>query len=383
MADSSLAVRPRPVPMGMTGHLFARRLGWSAQQLLDSFRPATHEDLPALLAFRQRRDWDDANHLRWRYGLHGEIRPCPGQLWVLRTDEKVLAVIGRESQPIHHAGRRHDGQVLMDIQLLPELEGAGGGVWMMQAMFARADATLAVGANPHSIGLVKRLFTPLPQRTYCVLPLDSAAMLRRKGVPGLLAGAGAAVLDAGWSLTHRHAQRRTGAGLDLAETGDIASEWLEELRMALPPETACVLPTAMHLRWRLFDNPRARYRLLVARRNGACVGYAAFRDMADDNAAGHSGMHVLDWKVAAQSAPATLAALFQAIIALARAGRCSKVFATVLDAQAMPVLKKLGFLSKTSSMLATGLKSSLPLPGIGAGGQWQISDLSFDGDGGY
>ncbi|MFT3762461.1 MAG: hypothetical protein QM761_07580 [Pseudoxanthomonas sp.] len=364
-----------------TTFLFARALGWSPQQLRERFRPATVEDLPALLAFRKRRDWDDAAYLRWRYGLQEEGGARYGQLWLLRSESQVLAAIGRETQPIQHAGRIHDGQLLMDVQVLPELEGRGGGMWLFQAMFERAQTTLAVGANRQSIGLAQRLFTPLPTRSYCVLPLDSAAMLRQKGY-GPWARMGAPVLDAAWALAHRHAQRRKLAGIEVVETGDVSAAWLDALRSALPADTACVLPSAEHLHWRLFDNPRARYRLLVAHRDGRCIGYLALRNLAGDRGR-ITGLHLLDWKVAEDAAADTLTALLQAAIALARAERCDKVFTTVLDASAMPVLRRLGFLIRNSPMQVCGVRGEPSLLGLGGEGQWQITDLSYDSDGGY
>ena len=374
--------RPALPPLATTTRMFARSLGWSPEQLTVAFRPATLDDLPALLAFRQRKDWDDDAYLRWRYGLETAGEALPGQLWLLRNEAQVLAVIGREAQRIHYDGHAFDGQLLMDIQLLPGLEGGGGGVWLNQTMMARADVTLAVGANAHSIGLVKRMFSPLPQRSYRVLPLDSAEMLRQHGLGKLVARVGAPVLDAGWSLVHRTAQRRRRAGVDVTEVEHVSAQDIEALRAGLPPRVACVLPSPDHLQWRLFDNPRARYRLLVAHHHGVCVGYMAVRNVAMDGT-GKAGLHILDWKVAATAADATLVALLQASVALARTDRCSRVFTTVLDEHAAPALKRLGFLTRTSPSLVAGVHSTSPLPGNGAQGRWQITDLSFDSDGIY
>lgn len=380
MAEGAFPRPPAPA-LETTARMFARGLGWSPQQLREAFAPATLEDLPALLAFRRRQGWDDAAYLRWRYGLDAEPGTTPGQMWRLRSGDEVMAVIGRESQPVQYGGRTYDGQLLMDIQLRPDLESSGGGVWLNQALFAQAEVTLAVGANTRSLGLVRRLFAPLPQRNYYLLPLDSAAMLRQKGIRSLWARAGAPVFDAGWSLAHRHARSRKHAGIEVVETDHVAADWLEVLRAALPVSTACVLPTAAHLQWRLFGNPRARYRLLVAHRGGACAGYLALRILPDGG--GVSGLHLLDWKLADAGADATLAALLQSAIALARAERCSKVFTTALDARARPVLKRLGFLARNSPLLVAGVRADVPVPGAGGEGSWQITDLSYDSDGGY
>lgn len=376
------AARPMLPPLATTTRMFARSLGWSPDRLTAAFRPATLDDLPALLAFRQRRGWDDAAYLRWRYGLEAAGKDGPGALWLLRDDTGVLAVIGREAQRIHHAGRTLDGQLLMDIQLLPELEGGGGGVWLNQMMMAQADVTLAVGANAHSIGLVKRMFSPLPQRSYRVLPLDSAEMLRQHGLGEFAVRVGAPVLDAGWSLVHRSAQRRPRSGIEVVDVAQVPAHDIEALRAALPPQVACVMPSPEHLQWRLFDNPRARYDLMLARQGGVCVGYMAVRNVAADGT-GKTGLHLLDWKAASACADDALLALLQAAVARARKDRCSRVFTTVLDEQAAPVLKRVGFLARESPSLVAGVHSAVPLPGNGGHGRWQITDLSFDSDGIY
>lgn len=385
MAEGT-ALRPPAPALETTTRLFARGLGWSPQQLRDAFGPATAEDLPALLAFRRRQGWDDAAYLRWRYGLEAEPGTAPGQMWRLRAGDEVLAVIGRESQPVQYGGRTYSGQLLMDIQLRPDLESTGGGVWLNQMLFPQAEVTLAVGANSRSLSLVQRLFAPLPHRNYWLLPLDSAAILRQKGIDNLLARVGAPVLDAGWSLAHRHARGQKHAGIEVVETDRVAADWLEALRGALPAQTACVLPAAEHLQWRLFGNPRARYRLLVAHRGGTCAGYLALRVLSGNgngNGGGVSGLHLLDWKLAEAGAEAALAALLQSAIALARAERCSKVFTTALDARALPILKRLGFLVRSSPLLVAGVRADVPVPGAGGAGSWQITDLSYDSDGGY
>ncbi|QDH70013.1 hypothetical protein [Marilutibacter alkalisoli] len=93
---------PRAPAFEVTTRLFARALGCSSEELLQAFRPARVEDMPAVLAFRQRRGWDDAAYVRWRYGLDAQSHPH-GRLWILRMDAgPVLAGIGTEVQPIRY-----------------------------------------------------------------------------------------------------------------------------------------------------------------------------------------------------------------------------------------------------------------------------------------
>lgn len=372
--------RSAPVPaFETTTRLFARALGWSPQRLLETFRPATADDLPALLDFRRRRGWDDAAYLRWRYGLTTVGHPF-GQLWLLRDESKVLATIGSEVQPIRHAGHLYDGQYLMDVQLEPALEGAGGGAWLNQAMCEQASATLAIGANGNSLGLVRRLFAPLPNRTYHVLPLDAAVLLRQRGTPVALAALAGPFVNAGWRLRERLAKDAGMRALAIEEATGVAPEWLEAVHAALPPSLACVAPSAGHLDWRLFRNPRAAYRLFTAARGGRCVGYLAARHVPAEGGR-LAAMHVIDWKLADEDASATLSALLLHAIAQARLLGCSKVFTTALDTSAALVLARLGFMSRQAEALVAGVQTPLPLPGVGGVGRWQITDLSFDNDG--
>jgi len=377
--DSQAPARTQLPAFATTTRLFARALGWSPQQLLDTFRPATADDLPALLDFRRRDGWDDAAYLRWRYGLDGREHPY-GRLWILRSEVAVLGIIGSERQPVRYDGHLYDGQVLMDVQIDPALADAGAGAWFNQAMFEQGDPTLAVGANDHSVGLVRRLFQPLPNRSYYMLPLEAAALLRQRGTPAAVAALAGPLFNAGWWLRERMRYGRGEGGLQITEVASVDPRWLQDLYDALPARIACVTPSAGHLEWRLFRNPRAGYRLFVATRDGRCTGYLAARHVpaAEGQPA---ALHIIDWKTMADDA--TLPALMRAAIAQARHHGCSKVFTTTLDAPAGATLARLGFLCRQAPMLVAGVHSSLPLPGHGAPGQWRITDLSFDNDGSY
>ncbi|WP_454830775.1 hypothetical protein [Pseudoxanthomonas wuyuanensis] len=365
-----------------TTRLFARSLGWTPQSLLEAFRPAAPEDLPALVAFRARRGWNDEAYLRWRYGLDSAAGNGYGQMWLLRRESSVIAVIGMEKQPVHYRGAVHDGQLLMDVQLEPAAEGAGGGVWLNQAMFRHAAITLAVGANAHSLGLVRRLFSPLPSRSYYVLPLDTGAMLRQRGVPGLLASIAGPLAGSAWRLRTGLLGPRGSGDIEVRPIARFSDALLEPLYAGLAADEASIAPPADQLNWRLLDNPRAPYRLLAALRDQRCVGYLAMRRLVDGN--GVTGMHIIDWKTVAEHADAILARLLRQAVAAARQERCARLFTTVLDRRAGPMLGRMGFLrGRPSEHLLTGVRSDLPLPQTGMPGSWRITDLSFDNDGSY
>jgi hypothetical protein len=365
-----------------TTRLFARSLGWTPQSLLEAFRPAGAGDLAAIVAFRDRRDWDDEAYLRWRYDLGSTASGEHGQLWLLRRDESVIAVIGTEKQPVRYRGAVYDGQLLMDVQLDPAAEGGGGGVWLNQAMFRKADVTLAVGANAHSLGLVRRLFSPLPARSYYVLPLDAGPMMRQRGVPRLLASVAGPLIGGTWRLRSGLLGPRAAGDVEVGEISRFSDALLAPLYAGLASDEASVTPSANQLNWRLLDNPRAGYRVSAAFEQRRCVGYLAARRLVDDK--GVAGMHIIDWKTTESRADAILARLLGHVADQARRAGCARVFTTVLDRRAEPLLARMGFLrGRPSDHLLTGIRTELPLPEIGAPGDWRITDLSFDNDGSY
>lgn len=368
-----------------TTRLFARALGWSADELLQRFRVADADDEAALLAFRARDGWDDRAYLRWRYGASRDVQADPpGQSWIVRHgDGPVLAAIGTEAQPIHHAGRVYRGQLLMDVQLDPALEGAGGGVWLNQAMFRRAEASLAVGGNVNSMGMVRRLFAPLPSRRHYVLPLKTNGLLQRRRVPAAVAGIAAPILDAGLRLRTAVLAPADRQNVRVQEVDRVSESWLRPLHDALAPGIACIAPDAGQLQWRLRDNPRASYRIFVAHRDGHCVGYLAARVVAA-TPQDEGGLHIQDWKVAEADATPALATLLSHAVEHARKHACSRVFTTCLAPHADATLRRCGFLpGRSAPHLLTGIHTDLPLPVHPQSNDWQITDLSFDGDGGY
>jgi hypothetical protein len=366
-----------------TTRLFARALDMSPEQLMRAFRQATADDLPAILSFRNQHGWDDATYLAWRYGLGRGNGAGRGELWLLQHGSVLRGLIGRERQSILCNGQRLDGQLLMDLQLDPALEGAGGGTWLNQAMFGKADVTLAVGANPHSLGLVQRLFAPLPPRRHHVLPLDLAPALESRGMPRTAARLLGPPMVGAWRLRSRWLADRGARSVEVHELAAMSEEILQEIHAGLPRNQHAVAPRARDLNWRLLDNPRARYRLLVALRGGSYVGYAAAR--VTGGPAMGSALHVIDWLCVDEGHAAVAGALLSRCTQMAVGAGCGKVYTTVLDRRREALMSRLGFLR--------GRLSPYHLNGVHAPDaahtallsrqDWRITDLSFDNDGYY
>lgn len=350
--------------------------------LVSSFRRATAADVEAIVAFRAREGWDDTAYVRWRFGLDRNQLDCPGELWVLWQGGTLRGMIGRERQPFVGSGLALDAQVLIDLQIDPALEGAGGGTWLNQAMFAKAAVTVALGANPRSIGLVKRLFVPMPPRRYHVLPLDFARLLLRHGVPAPMSRWLGSGMSAGWRLRSRWPSGRS-QGVEVDEASSIQDSVLREVHGARDAAIVGLAPTARDLAWRLHDNPRARYSLLVLRRQGRAIGYAAARVTRETGE--RAGLHLIHWQCALDDETAAFHGLMRHCIAWALRERCDRIFTTVLDASAEPLLRRMGFLRAAPSpyhlngLYVASESESEAL----VSRQWRLTDLSFDNDGCY
>ncbi len=357
-------------------------MGMGPGELLASFRRANASDVEAIVAFRQREGWDDLAYVRWRFGLEGIQSECPGELWLLWQGRTLRGMIGRERQAVFANGRILDAQVLIDLQLDPALEDAGGGTWLNQAMFPKAKLTLAIGANAKSIGLVKRLFVPMQARRYYVLPLDFAALLARPGVPEPMSRLLGAGMGAGWRLRSRVASARR-AGVEVTEESVVPDSVLQEVHSARDPAVLGVAPSAHHLRWRLHDNPRASYKLMVMRRRGCVIGYASARVIR--SAGKRAALHLIHWQCAVDSEKIALAGLMRHCTAWSLREGCDRIYTTVLDPRAEPLLRQMGFLRAASSPFRLNglhLEGETEAASL-AQRPWRITDLSFDNDGCY
>lgn len=258
---SSSNARPRP-SLAQTTRLVARALAMSPAELMASLRPATLDDLPGMLALRARvlgdqLGWDDQAYLSWRYRL-GRAGQGGGDCWLLARHGDILGMVGTQDLALRCGPLACQALSLMDIMIQPELEGVGLGAWLNLALQEQAEATLAIGSNPHSIGMVNRLFDVLPNRRTHVHPVRLGHFIKTRLPAPLRSGAivsaaenliraANALLLAPWAI-----------GLNvrpLTEPGELeALDTLQQRQAA----TSLVHDerTPGQWRWRLIDNPR-------------------------------------------------------------------------------------------------------------------------------
>lgn len=266
--------------MAQTTRLVARALGMSAEDLAASCRPALWADLPAILALRTRVigasiDWDDEAYMAWRYRL-GRPEAGGGECWVLVRDGALLGMVGTQDLVLRCDGQSCPALSLMDILIQPELESVGLGVWLNLFIQAQTTATLAIGANANSIGMVNRLFEPLPNRRSFVHPVKLGHFLSKRlavpGLPHLIAlglestmRLGRALLLAPWwpsSIQVKPLSRMDEALTDLND------------QLGLDSVVHAERPPAQ-VNWRVFGNPLGRAEAWGAWSKGRLVGYMA------------------------------------------------------------------------------------------------------------
>ena len=268
----------QPPAFETTTKLVARALGISAEALLTGLKKASLTDLSAVVEFRHNNfgeqiRWDDAAYLQWRYRL-GRSECGLGDLWVLYVRSGLLGIIGAEDMVCVHAGRRWKGARTMDILVEESARQSGLGVWLNQAMFRVADFNLAIGANENSAGTVNRLFLALPARQEWVQPINIRHYVQRRFGRGTAATITITLGNLalrGWRRISAFASAKQIQMRPITRFDDSSTILTDPDR----PDQVQVERSAALLNRRLFDNPRARYRVTGAYRADHCIGHIA------------------------------------------------------------------------------------------------------------
>lgn len=362
------------------GRLVARALGLDEAALQAGLAPATLADLPEVLALRREHlglegQWDDQAYLRWRYRL-GRPGAGFGELWCVRARQELWAIIGVEELEAELDGERIAGAQVMDLLVRPEAKDAGLGIWLNQAMLARHGFTLAVGANPNSAGIVKRMFLPLAPRLTFTHPLDLAPFVRRRWPALASLPLAIRLANTGLGLRRLALRLRRPRGLQLrrAEALDPTQ------RLPVPQERGGVhlQRSSAVLQQRLLANPRRRLTLCLAQRGPELAGLMAWAAHADDQ--GRPELHLIHWEA---DGDATLIALLHEALREAAAQRCSCVRLLLQDTDARGTLQRAGFLpsAQDEGRLCGVQSQDAALAERLASARWRLTELSDDSDG--
>ena len=362
------------------GRLVARALGLDEPALQAALTPATLDDLPAVIALRREHlglqdQWDDAAYLRWRYRL-GRANAGFGELWCVRARGELWAIIGVETLQAELDGETVTGAQVMDLLVRPEAQDAGLGIWLNQAMLARHGFTLAVGANPNSAGIVRRMFLPLAPRLTFTHPLDLAPFVRRRWPTLARVPLALRLANTGLALRRLALRLRRPRGLQLRRAEALAPT----LRLPRRPDRNGVhlQRNTAELQQRLLANPRRPLALCLAQRGQEMAGLIAWTTQQDDE--GRPELHLIHWEYADE---ATLIALLHEALREAAQQRCSCVRLMLQDSAARRALQRTGFLpSAQDEGRPCGVQSSDAALAVRlAQARWRLTELSDDSDG--
>lgn len=370
---------------GKTTRLVARALKWQAAQLEEALRPATLDDLDAVVALRRRVCgeqiyWDDAPYLKWRYRL-GRPDAGMGDLWVLMRDGQLLGMVGTEDMVVQVAGVSTDMRCLMDLLVDPAWQDIGMGLWLNQAMGQRYPNVLAVGCNENSSGLVNRAFHPLMGRRTHVRPIRfDRYMVRRipfKPLAWLASGAlnKAAHLNALVTLGPGRQGIRVTKEVQPptdAEQLFVRSTHLDRIE---------VVRSMAHWRWRL-GSPRGQFDVWAARdpADQTLLGMLVTRrDQFEPKRWSWTGM---DLVLSEQRRDEALRALLWRVLGEAERQGIEYVSFTIRRQDIESELRRAGFVSHDSAYKTMSWTCAEPvLRARGeAGADWSFCDLHTDGD---
>lgn len=305
------------LPVEKTARLVARALGCTQQELAESLRPALVNELPAVLELRRQvigaeLTWDDEAYLRWRYQFGGEglgLATC----WVCVVSGRLLGLIGIEAVRLQAGEHACDAHVTMDIMVSPELDGAGLGVWINQAICERLGCVLAVGSNPNSRGVIARTFEPLPDRRSYAHPLNFGYFMAKRLSHGWLAALASRVASSAMVLLRLMTLWLASVSTHVERVEHLGPEAAKLLPRARRTRRVEVVRTVERLSRRLLCNPRSPAEVWLARRGGEVVGLMAVRRTQLD--AGRHALQIMDLVLDADREDATLRALLARVAA--------------------------------------------------------------------
>lgn len=367
-----------------TTRLVARALNISAMALLEGLRVGQIDDLAAIVDFRRRHLIDnvrekDADYIQWRYRLGRKDRGL-GDMWLLWKDDRLIGMVGTEDMVCLHLGRRIAGVRTMDIMIDQNLQGSGLGVWLNQAMFREGEFTLAVGANKYSVGTVTRLFHALRPIQEWVYPIDLQFFMARRLGSGFLAIFTTKLCSLAVSGWHRFSTLSLKKNLEIRSITRFDES---ETRRIVPATVNEVFVERSHtyLNYRLFENPRASYKVSGAFLEGRFAGYVAWRPIVRPD--GECWLHIVDFWACRKGHAHTLHALLNAVACEAKAAGCSFVSLMQQGVAQRYVLLRAGFFGpRRQSKKIVGLYAIAPtlLTELSVA-PWLLTDLSDDVDG--
>lgn len=364
--------------------LVARALKLSPQQLLDCFIPATADHLAGVLALRHALFgagiyWDDVAYLCWRYRF-GSTTQGRGNCWVLLLDGQVAGMVGTEEVLLQRGNERVAAWSTMDIAIDPRYEGSGLGSWMNLRLCQAAGCAITIGSNEKSRNMITRTFRRLPNRRSYVLPIRFQRLLTKRIRVPIIASVLAPIIGAmaaAWrTLALLGAQRRLQFKTITCFDRDAA----DLLPRAVDPQEWQLARSVDYLNWRLFGNPRVRYRVVGAYDHGVLAGFMA--TMLRGERGGPLVVVLSDWVVERARFRPVFKALCADAVRLAVSSGAESVNVTAYHARSENLLRRLGFTPRFGAYETVAVYSTdkAKLLELHAPAPWFITEANTDRD---
>lgn len=365
-----------------------RALGMTATDVIEGFRPAVPDDLPAMLDLRRAVAagglwWDDERFLRWRYF---EATPGTGRgpYWVFERGGQLLGGVGLEPVTLVVDGVPHAAVRSLDIMVHPAVDGLGIGALMNLLLFTRHPLILVMGTSERSRSLIGRMFAEVTALGVSKLVLRSRPVLEGRLESDLAVAVAAPIVDALLALRRWTTRRVAARDLQVAHLAVFDDDVTALASRGERSGRIIVRRTAGYLNWRFVGNPRCTHAIFGAFCRGRLAGYLVTRfNTARPNPRGEA--EIVDWLVddgaTQEEAEVVMAALLQAGVDHLRARGASIVRQLASDPESHRLARRHGFVPRPDERLPFFVHAGDPgLYERLAASQWYLTGCDFDVD---
>lgn len=366
--------------------VLAKSFNLDTEEMVQSFRLATLEEVPAVSTMRRKvfgpdiSDTDE-DYLIWRYFRHDGF---PSTLWIFEYQGAIIAAMGTEPVELVRCGQLEPAIRSMDAIVDPEFDSRGLGAWMSLVLQERHNCILVCGGNDNSKSMLRKLFKSLPARQSYKFMLASNGYLKKKRIAPVAALIAPAI-NLLLACNHRLKWLRLSAPKDVEIR---AIDSIDELIARLPDSPGLLGTVKVHrsgnyLAWRYRDNPRADFMITGAFRQAQLLGYVIHTLNTDNSAEAIRIGRIVDWDSFAQDAGTEiLSSLYVEAIKHSRLAGAEQIVITLNDKQSTEAAEKAGFMLRESdSELFVYYKDAKPDDPIYCAELWYQSTSDSDAEG--